>query len=196
MPDEATTTTDAATTETTDAAATGGSTEPKTITLTQDKLDGIIASRVAATKSQFADYDDLKAAADRLAELERQNETEAQRVQRERDEAAQAAAQAATDLATAQAENLRLKIAMESKLPAALIDRLKGNTEDELRADAASLLELVKPATGSGFDGGARKQERSGAMSLDEVRSLARKDPRKFNELVDKGQIDISSLTA
>jgi hypothetical protein len=195
MPDEATTTTDAAT-DTDASAGSSTTTEPKTLTLTQEKLDGIIASRVAATKAQFADYDQHKAASERLAELERAAETEAQTIARERDEARQAAEKATSDAATAALENLRLRVAMETKLPEQLVDRLNGTTEDELRADAASLLELVKPATGSGFDGGARRQERSGAMSLDEVRSLARKDPRKFNELVDKGQIDISSLTA
>lgn len=47
-----------------------------------------------------------------------------------------------------EAENLRYRIALEKGLPADLIDRLKGDSEDELKADADKLLALVAPADG------------------------------------------------
>lgn len=46
----------------------------------------------------------------------------------------------------ARREALRVRIGAEMKLPGALIERLKGETEDELRADAAALASLVTPA--------------------------------------------------
>lgn len=56
----------------------------------------------------------------------------------------------------AKAEALRLRVAIQKKLPAELIDRLRGSTEAELKADADELLKLVKPADATDFDGGAR----------------------------------------
>lgn len=57
---------------------------------------------------------------------------------------------------TATAEALRLRVALTKQIPAELIDRLKGSTQEELEADADELLKLVKPAT-PGFDGGTRE---------------------------------------
>lgn len=42
-------------------------------------------------------------------------------------------------------ENARLRVALAKGLPVDLVDRLRGDTEDELAADADSLLALVKP---------------------------------------------------
>lgn len=61
------------------------------------------------------------------------------------------------------AENtlLRFQVAAEKQLPKELIPRLRGDTQEELEADAAELLELVKSRTETGktpdFDGGARE---------------------------------------
>ncbi len=45
-----------------------------------------------------------------------------------------------------EAENLRIRIGASHGLPDTLIDRLKGDTEEEILADAEKLLELVAPA--------------------------------------------------
>ncbi len=64
------------------------------LTLTQEELDQRISAAVSAaeerTRSQFANYDELKTAAERLQELERSNEDAVQRQIREAKEAAQA----------------------------------------------------------------------------------------------------------
>jgi len=65
-------------------------------------------------------------------------------------EKAQEAASKVTPLET---ENLRLKVALEKGLVgdrASLVDRLKGDSLDALRADADSLLELFQPAAPAG----------------------------------------------
>lgn len=42
--------------------------------------------------------------------------------------------------------NLKMKVALAKGLPAALIDRLRGDDEESLGKDADALLELLKPA--------------------------------------------------
>lgn len=59
------------------------------------------------------------------------------------------------EAAEAKQEALRLRVAATKKLPAELIDRLRGTTKEELEADADTLLTLVKAPTPS-FDGGPR----------------------------------------
>jgi hypothetical protein len=48
-----------------------------------------------------------------------------------------------TRIKALEAENLRIRIGARHGLPDTLIDRLKGDTEDEILADAEKLLELV-----------------------------------------------------
>lgn len=48
---------------------------------TQADVDRIVKDRLARQKSQFADYDDLKSKADRLAEIEAANQSELERAQ-------------------------------------------------------------------------------------------------------------------
>lgn len=56
------------------------------------------------------------------------------------------------------AENLRLRVALDKKLPSELIDRLQGSTQEEIEADADKLLELVKTDTPPPtMDGGTRE---------------------------------------
>ena len=79
-------------------------------------------------------------AAARLAQIEDAQKTEAQR-------AAEALAAAQRDAEQARAEALRLKVGVAHGLPPELVSRLQGSTEEELAADAANLLPLIKPAT-------------------------------------------------
>lgn len=50
-----------------------------------------------------------------------------------------------TRITALEAENLRLRVGAKHGLPAALIDRLQGVTEEEILADAEKLLDLVSP---------------------------------------------------
>lgn len=76
--------TDTSTTATDDGTQTGTEatqTEQATYTppATQADLDRIITDRVNRTKAQFKDYQQLKAAADELAQIKAANQTEAER---------------------------------------------------------------------------------------------------------------------
>jgi hypothetical protein len=96
----------------------------------------------------------------RLKEYEDRDKTEAQKLAEARTAAEQRAAAAEQQL-------LRFKIAAEKKLPANLAGRLQGSTEEEMAADADSLLELLaaqRPSTPS-FDGGVRQTARPTDMN-------------------------------
>jgi len=70
------------------------------------------------------------------------------RLRSERDKARTAAAKAAKsapDAAALQKENLRLKVGLQTGLDADLVDRLRGDTEEELLADAEKLLDRFFP---------------------------------------------------
>lgn len=90
------------------------------------------------------------ALAARLKEFEDRDKTEVQKLSESYTAAEKRAADAETALA-------RYRVAVAKKLPAELVDRLRGSTEEELAADADSLLQLVgATASRTDFDGGAR----------------------------------------
>jgi hypothetical protein len=66
-----------------DSNVTGGGEQPggEARTFTQSEMDAIIADRLRRQKAQFSDYADLKAKADRLAELEQAQMTELEQAQ-------------------------------------------------------------------------------------------------------------------
>jgi len=79
-------------------------------------------------------------AAKRLQEIEDRDLSELQKAQR-------AAEQATSRLAEIEQTTIRQRVALEKGVPAALVGRLMGATEDELAADADALLALIKAPT-------------------------------------------------
>lgn len=113
-------------------------------TFTQSQVNTLLADQKRKVREQFADYDDLKTKATLLDGLTEERDA----LKAERDTLK-------GDSEKVVGENLRLTVALDKRLPAPLIDRLRGTSKEELEADADSLLKLVK-ANGSGFDGGPR----------------------------------------
>jgi predicted DNA binding CopG/RHH family protein len=72
---------------------------------------------------------------------------------------------------------LRARVALAKDLPAELVDRLQGETEEELLADADKLLALVVPRTGppraSSAQGAPEPNGRSGGSMNDKLRRAA-----------------------
>lgn len=113
-------TTEAAAAETTDTKAAPGDRHAFTPITTQEDLDKVIGARLAREREKYADYDDLKAAASKLADAEAR--------------LAQINAQAALD-------KIRNDVAKEAGVPA---DLLRGSTKDELAAHASALAAALK----------------------------------------------------
>ena len=94
-------------------------------------------------------------------------------------------------------DELRLRVATEAGLPAELADRLKGDTEETLRVDAQALSQVIQPASAGSFDAGARRDHTPRTLTDPEaIRDLAGRDPHKFNQMVEAGQINLSALSA
>lgn len=84
-------------------------------------------------------------------------------------------------LADAQAENLRLRVGARLGLPEALIDRLKGSSEEEILKDAEALLDLVspkRPMTGKPAERLRGGTEPAGEPEETDPRKLAARVPR------------------
>lgn len=154
--------------ENTDADTTPASTTPETdsknLTFSQAEFDKVIDQRLARERAKYADYDDLKTAAQKAAD---EKKTELERLSGERDDFKGKAE-------TVAHENLRLRVGLEKGLPKEFIDRLQGDTKDALEADADVLLKYAKaPSIGSGFDGGARGNGQAPQTMNDLIRRKA-----------------------
>jgi hypothetical protein len=155
--------------------------QPAEKTLTQSEVDRIVAERVAREKQKFADYDDLKAAATRLKEIENASKSEQQKAQERIEELTKQLAERDQQVAQATQASLKASVAAEKGVPASA---LTGNTKEELEASADEILawrDAAKPptrkppATGlksgasSSGDTSANPQERA-AAALREMR--------------------------
>lgn len=112
----------------------------------------------------------------------------------EQERLAKAAEEAKAEAARVEAENLRLKVALEKDLPSELIDRLKGESTEELEADADHLLTLVKPKEVKDFDGGARQTVSS--PNREDAIKLLRENPDEFFRRKEAGEIPADILAA
>lgn len=97
---------------------------------TQAELDKIISDRLKRAKP--ADYDELKAKADKFTEIENANKTDLEKEQ-------QRAAEAEARLAELELRATRAEVAAEKGVPA---DLLTGATRDEIEAAADRLIEF------------------------------------------------------
>ncbi len=145
---------------TADAGDTTESTETETqfkAPATQEELDRIIQARLARERKNIpTDYEDLKAKAAKLAEIEAANQTEAEKAQAR----LEAAEKRATEL---EAQALRAEVANEKGVPAKL---LAGGTREELEAAADELIafrgEQKAPAPKSSAFSRVNQQEIAG----------------------------------
>lgn len=122
--------------------------EPST-TFTQQQVNDLIAREKGKIQARYEGYDDLKAKAARLDEIEAENATEIEKANRAKTKAEQDAAEAKTKL-------LRYEVAQEKEVPAKLVPLLTATDKESLEAQADLILENAKPAEPS-FDGGARE---------------------------------------
>lgn len=148
--------------ETDNQAGTGTDSKPAEKTFTQAELDRIVGERVHRAKEQYADYDDLKAAASRLREIEDAGKSEQQRLNEQLAEKDRLLAEREAALAQAQMSSLRATVAADKGVPAG---SLTGSTKEELEASADQLIawrDAAKPPTRKAPNSGGLK---SGASS-------------------------------
>ena len=105
-------------------------------TYTQADIDRIVGERLARERAKYADYDDMKAKAEKFTEMEEAQKSELQKAQEksaglEKELEALKAANAA--------HQLREKIAGETGVPASL---LTGDDEEAMKEQAKAILEF------------------------------------------------------
>lgn len=131
---------------------------------TQADLDRILGERLAKEKQRTAE-----AAAKATAEAERKAAEEQGEFQKLYQQTQAQLAQLAAEKRALEAAALRRDVASKVNLPSALIDRLQGETYEELEADAKSLIAaLPKPAAPNINAGAPAGVPPSGVMSEDE----------------------------
>ena len=97
----------------------------------QEELDRIIQKRLDRERSRYADYDDVKARAERAAELEGVAEDLRKRVEAFESKEARSA--------------LVRKVASDNGVDHELLAEMRGDSEEELTAQAKRLAERLKP---------------------------------------------------
>ena len=161
------------------ASTTDGTTPPADKTFTQAELDRVVGERLARERSRYSDYDQLKSAADELAELREKQATESEK-------ALKAAAKDTESKVRGELEPrmTRLEVAIAKGLPEDLAakvlsaaKRLVGTTREELEADAAeffSAAPITATAPAPSFDQGARGGNGTSKPGVDSGRELYR----------------------
>lgn len=135
-------------------AAAAPTTEPEATpepakTFTQDQVNDLIAKEKGRIQSKYEGFEDLKAKAARLDEIEQANASELEKAQK-------AAQKAQGEAQEASVKLLRYEVAQEKEVPAKLVPLLTASSKEELEVQADLILENAKPATPD-FDGGTRE---------------------------------------
>lgn len=108
-------------------------------TFTQDEVNKIVSSRLKDVQSKYTDYDELKAKASKLDELEEASKTELQKVT-ERANALQEQIDALNKANTVR--EARMKVSKETNVP---FELLTADTEEACQKQAESILAFAKP---------------------------------------------------
>ena len=118
--------------------------EPKKESVPDSWEDDFTHPRIKAlnTRAQTAES--------KLAEIEAAQAKAEEEALAKREEWKTLAEKREAELSAERLNNTRLKVAVEMGIPTAMVDRLRGNTEEEIKADAQSLKELLKPPEGPG----------------------------------------------
>jgi hypothetical protein len=126
-------------------------------------------------RALMAEREAAKKARQRAEELAARVKEYEDRDKSDQERQAERVAELEASLTPLQAENLRLKVAMEKGLPAELIKRLEGEDREALEADADELLALVaktRSASRGDADQGARTVGGIKQMSEAELKTL------------------------
>ena len=117
-------------------------------TFTQSEVDSIVKDRLTRERAKFPDYEDLKAKAARLDELEEASKTELQKAT-DRAEKLQKELEGMKQAETIR--SIRSKVAEESGVPASL---LTGETEEACKEQAEAIKAYATPKYPNVKDGG------------------------------------------
>lgn len=110
-------------------------------------MKALVAERARANEAEKK----FKAAERRLQELEDAGKSELEKAQATAESASAEVAQLQSEIKSRELQLLKQSIGIETGLPANLIDRLQGDDEEALRADAKSLADFIPDTSQSPF---------------------------------------------
>lgn len=137
-------------------------------TFTQSELDAIVSDRLKRERSKYEGFEELKAKAAKLDELEEASKTELQKAT----ERAQALENELNGLKKAESiRDIRDKVATETGVPAAL---LHGEDEETCKTEANSILSFAKANGGyPRVKDGGEVTNTSGGSARDDFKAFA-----------------------
>ncbi len=112
--------------------------------LTQAEVDAIVADRLARERKRYADYSDLKRAAEELAELKKSQMTEVEKLKAELAEKDALLQSKDQELSSLRLERVKAAKLAEAGVAAEWIDSVSGSTEEEVAASVTKLAARLK----------------------------------------------------
>lgn len=134
-------------------------TEEATPLFTQEEVNGIVAERLQRERSKYTDYDALKEKAEKFDAMEEASKTELQKAT----EKADALQKELDDIKRRDSiRQIREEVAKETGVPASL---LTGDTEDDCKEQAASIMDFAKPSQYPAVNDGGEAMNTGGKRS-------------------------------
>ena len=145
-------------------------------TFTQSELNAILGDRLAQERKKYADYEELKGKAEKYDAAEEASKTE---LQKEQEKSAALKKQLEAFQKADTERQLKEKISKETGVPVAL---LRGDAEEDLRAQAKAIVEFAKPGQTSypNVRDGGEVQKVKGASTAEQFAEW-------FNRTLNKG---------
>lgn len=110
---------------------------------TQDELNALVQDRLARERKKYADYDQVKADAAEFKKLKESSMTEQQKKDAVIADLQGKLAERDRQIAESAAQVLRVEVLEDNGLPAVWASRVTGTTEDEIKADVATLKKML-----------------------------------------------------
>lgn len=131
-------------------------------TFTQDELNAIVGERLKRESDKYADYEDLKAKAQKFDEYTESQKTE---LEKANEKTASLEAELTSLKKANEVREMREKVAKEKGVP---VDLLTGDTEEECAAFADKLNAYKKPGTYPNVKDGGEVKGNSGKTTRDQ----------------------------
>ncbi|MBF9350659.1 MULTISPECIES: hypothetical protein [Mycobacteroides] len=149
----------------------------------QDAVNAFMQKRISRVEKKYEGFEDFKAKASQFDQLEAEKGSDIEKLTRRADKAEKERDALQDKVTKAERAELVRDIADELGLPKKLIGRVRGDSEDDIRADIADLLESVpspktdsdskdKKDAGDGPPSGAPKSKLKFAATGDETDAL------------------------
>lgn len=164
-------------------------------TFTQAEMDAIIGERLDRERKKYADYSDLKKAAEKLAEIEKGQMTELERMKAELAERDKLLQERDQELTGLKLERIKRDKLAEAKIDPVWADSVTGSTEDEITASVARISQRLQGQTPTAAQGAGHVSVQNPASpkiwTQSEIREL-----RLSGKLTDEVMAEIKQATA